>query len=182
MLTPLAWATRLLVPRCLAVPQFLQERGSTPMAFFLGDFSDRTQVWWSRPWFFLDWSTSRDGDSGKRGLLFYILGRLALITYYQSVSPTREIQAPAPPTASFPWSPRTRFEAKFFDRERGGAQPWADRLPHTHVSKLTVAGSAVTSFYFLTWSWLENRQGGMPMSWLLFIALVCREGRIGTRR
>lgn len=38
MLTPLAWATRLLVPRCLAVPQFSQEGESTPMAFFLGDY------------------------------------------------------------------------------------------------------------------------------------------------
>ncbi|KEO72265.1 hypothetical protein EL17_18880 [Anditalea andensis] len=37
MLTPLAWATRLLVPRCLAVPQFLQERGSTPMALFFAE-------------------------------------------------------------------------------------------------------------------------------------------------
>jgi len=44
MLTPLAWATRLLVPRCLAVPQFSQEGESTPMAFFLGDYNNNPSI------------------------------------------------------------------------------------------------------------------------------------------
>ena len=47
-----------------------------------------TQASWNRPWFFLDYQASREGNSGKgKGLLFWFLGHIAhylsIVDYYQ---------------------------------------------------------------------------------------------------
>tara|TARA_R110002020_G_scaffold131044_4_gene293034 strand:- start:437 stop:760 length:324 start_codon:yes stop_codon:yes gene_type:complete len=86
MLTPLAWATRLLVPRCLAVPQFLQEGESTPMAFFLGDYFNKPSIMEQMVIFSglnsFPGSVFRKNDLSA---LFYIGARCSLLIVYYSL-------------------------------------------------------------------------------------------------